>query len=312
MFNRDANSRRSRRSSEGVVEVSLDFEKLRETRAANPEAIAAAYKSRKRREIIQGDGRLFIVAADHTARGALGVRGDETAMGNRYELLNNLAIALSNPGVDGVLATPDILDDLALLGLLEGKLAVASMNRVGLKGAKFEMDDRFASHNFAAIKREGLDMAKTLTRINFEDENTAKTLEYTANAINDAVEAKTPILVEPFISKWENGKIVNDLSTDATMLSVTIASGLGASSQYTWLKLPVVENMEKVMAATTLPTLLLGGDPVGDPADTYKLWEAALKLPGVRGLMVGRSLLYPQDGDVAGAIATAVALVHGK
>ena len=292
--------------------MSLDFQKLRETRAVNPEAISEAYKNRKRRDIIQGDGRLFIIAADHTARGALGVRDDETAMADRYELLKRLAIALSNPGVDGVLATPDILDDLALLGLLEGKLAVASMNRVGLKGAKFEMDDRFASHNFKGIVRDGLDMAKTLTRINFEDDNTAKTLEYTANAINDAVDAKTPILVEPFISKWVNGKIVNDLSTDATVLSVTIASGLGSSSKYTWLKLPVVPNMEKVMASTTLPTLLLGGDPVGDQADTYELWEAALKLPGVRGLMVGRSLLYPQDGNVEDAIATAVALVHGK
>lgn len=292
--------------------MSLDFEKLRETRATNPEALTAAYKNRKRRQVLQGDGKIFIIAADHTARGALGVRDDATAMADRYELLRRLAIALRNPGCDGVLATPDILDDLALLGLLDGKLAVASMNRVGLKGAAFEMDDRFASHNFKAIQREGLDMAKTLTRINFEDQNTAKTLEYTANAINDAVEAKTPILVEPFISKWVDGKIVNDLSTDATILSVTIASGLGASSQYTWLKLPVVPNMEKVMASTTLPTLLLGGDPVGDPADTYKLWEDALKLPGVRGLMVGRSLLYPQDGNVEGAIATAVALVHGK
>jgi DhnA family fructose-bisphosphate aldolase class Ia len=292
--------------------MSIDFENIRETRASNPEAISEAYKNRTRREIIQGDGRLFIIAADHTARGALGVRDDETAMADRYELLRRLAIALSNPGVDGVLATPDILDDLALLGLLEGKLAVASMNRVGLKGASFEMDDRFASHNFKAVVRDGLDMAKTLTRINFEDENTAKTLEYTANAINDAVEAKTPILVEPFISKWVNGKIINDLSTDATVLSVTIASGLGSSSKYTWLKLPVVPNMEKVMASTTLPTLLLGGDPVADQADTYELWEAALKLPGVRGLMVGRSLLYPQDGNVEDAIATAVALVHGK
>jgi DhnA family fructose-bisphosphate aldolase class Ia len=292
--------------------MSIDFENIRQTRASNPEAISEAYKNRKRRDIIQGDGRLFIIAADHTARGALGVRDDETAMADRYELLRRLAIALSNPGVDGVLATPDILDDLALLGLLEGKLAVASMNRVGLKGAKFEMDDRFASHNFKGIVRDGLDMAKTLTRINFDDENTAKTLEYTANAINDAVEAKTPILVEPFISKWVDGKIVNDLSTDATVLSVTIASGLGSSSKYTWLKLPVVPNMEKVMASTTLPTLLLGGDPVGNQADTYELWEAALKLPGVRGLMVGRSLLYPQDGNVEDAIATAVALVHGK
>ena len=60
--------------------MTLDFENLRKTRAANPEAIAQAYKSRKRREIIQGDGRLFIVAADHTARGALGVRGDRKSV----------------------------------------------------------------------------------------------------------------------------------------------------------------------------------------------------------------------------------------
>lgn len=292
--------------------MNLDFQKLRETRAANPQAIADSYAKRTRREIIQGDGRLLIVAADHTARGALGVSDDRMAMADRYELLNRLAIALSNPGVDGVLGTPDILDDLAFLGLLEGKLAVASMNRVGLRGSVFEMDDRFASHNFKAITRDGLDMAKTLTRINFEDSNTAKTLDYTAQAINDAVAAKTPILVEPFISKWVDGKVVNDLSTEATVLSVTIASGLGASSQYTWLKLPVVENMAEVMAATTLPTLLLGGDPIGDPADTFKSWAEALKLPGVRGLMVGRSLLYPQDGDVEGAIATAVRLVHGE
>ena len=140
--------------------MSLDFEKLRETRASNPEALTDAYKNRKRRKVIEGDGKIFVIAADHPARGALAVRDDATAMADRYKLLERLAIALENPGVDGVLGTPDILDDLALLGLLDGKLAVASMNRVGLKGASFEMDDRFAQHNFEAIKRDGLDMAK--------------------------------------------------------------------------------------------------------------------------------------------------------
>jgi hypothetical protein len=55
----------------------------------------------------------------------------------------------------------------------------------------------------------------------------------------------------------------------------------------------------------------LGGDPVGDPNETYASWEKALELPGVRGLVIGRSLLYPQDGNVAAAIDTAVKLVHG-
>ncbi|MHB1975252.1 MAG: Cgl0159 family (beta/alpha)8-fold protein, partial [Acidimicrobiales bacterium] len=34
--------------------------------------------------------------------------------------------------------------------------------------------------------------------------------------------------------------------------------------------------------------------------------------PGVRGLVVGRTLLYPPDGDVAAAVDTAAALVRPR
>jgi len=95
-----------------------DFALLRDTRATAPERVAAAVGSRARRPLLRGDGRLFIVAADHPARGALGVGGRQDAMASRYELLERLAVALQNPAVDGVLGTPDILDDLAVLGLL--------------------------------------------------------------------------------------------------------------------------------------------------------------------------------------------------
>ena len=64
------------------------------------------------------------------------------------------------------------------------------------------------------------------------------------------------------------------------------------------------------MDATTLPTLLLGGDPAGAPDDTYASWQRTLTLPSVRGLIVGRALLYPADGDVAAAVDTAVSLVR--
>jgi hypothetical protein len=95
-------------------------------------------------------------------------------------------------------------------------------------------------------------------------------------------------------------------------LSVAIAAGLGNSSAYSWLKLPVVPDMERVMAATTLPTLLLGGDPTGDESELREQWAHALGLPGVRGLVVGRSLLYPAGGDVAHAVDAATNLVHGS
>jgi hypothetical protein len=74
---------------------------------------------------------------------------------------------------------------------------------------------------------------------------------------------------------------------------------------------PVVDDMARVMDATTLPTLLLGGDPVSDPQDTYATWSDALALPSVRGLVVGRALLYPADDDVAAAVDLAAGLVRG-
>lgn len=291
--------------------MALNFEGLRNDRAANPGKLAEIYAARKRRDVIAGDGRLFIIAADHPARAALGVGKDPEAMANRYRLLENLATALQNPGVDGVLGTPDIIDDLALLGLLDNKLVVGSMNRGGLKGASFEMDDRFGAYDIDGIKRDGLDFAKTLNRVNFSDAGTANMLEATAKAVSEAAAAGVPIMLEPFISEWVNGSIRNDLSTEQVILSVAIAAGLGNSSSHTWMKLPVVNDMARVMESTTLPTLLLGGDPVESQAETFASWEKALELPGVRGLVVGRSLLYPQDGNVAGAIETAVKLVHG-
>ena len=63
------------------------------------------------------------------------------------------------------------------------------------------------------------------------------------------------------------------------------------------MKLPVVDEMDRVMEATTLPTLLLGGDPA-DPDEAFASWAKALTLPSVRGLIVGRTLLYPADDNV--------------
>ena len=287
-----------------------DFASLRDTRATAPERVAAALGARARRPLLRGDGRLFIVAADHPARGALGVGGRHDAMASRYELLERLAVALQNPAVDGVLGTPDILDDLAMLGLLDGRIAVGSMNRGGLSGSSFEMDDRFTAYDVDGALAAGVDMLKTLTRINLGDDASVRTLEATARAVTEASGARIPILLEPFLSEWRDGRVVNDLSPDAVIRSVAISAGLGSSSACTWLKLPVVDEMERVMESTTLPTLLLGGDPDVAPDETWAKWESALELPGVRGLVVGRTLLYPADDDVARAVDLAARLVH--
>lgn len=286
------------------------YEHLSALRLEDPDAVARAATGRRRHPGLKYGTQNFIVAADHPARGALSVGSDPVAMADRRTLLDRLQIALANPAVDGVLASPDIMDDLLLLGALEGKLVFGSMNRGGLAGLVNEIDDRFTGHTAAALDALGADGGKMLTRICLGDPDTASILEATAKAVDSLAARKLIAMVEPFLSVREaNGKVRNDLSPDAVIKSVAIAQGLGSTSAYTWMKLPVVAEMERVMAATTLPTVLLGGDPDAGQDEVFASWQAALALPGVQGLTVGRTLLYPQDGDVAGAVATAASLL---
>jgi uncharacterized protein len=283
--------------------------RLIDTRARRPEAIADAAARRLRRPVLGDAGRLLIIAADHTARGVLGVGDRPTAMADRFDLLDRLLTALARPGVDGVLGTADVLEDLLLLGALDGKLAFGSMNRGGLAGSVFELDDRFTGYDADTIGAMGFDGGKMLLRIDPADPLTAGTLERCARAVDELAARRLVAMIEPFISVRDDGRLRNDLSPEAAMRAIAIASGIGATSAYSWLKVPVVADMERVMSASTLPALLLGGDPSGHADDMYARWDAALRLPTVRGLVVGRALLYPDDGDVAAAVDTAARLV---
>ncbi|BBZ03646.1 aldolase [Mycolicibacterium chitae] len=282
---------------------------LTDLRAQDPGAIARAWQARTTRPVSRGNGRLMIVAADHPARGALSVGNRPTAMNSRTDLLDRLRAALADPGVDGVLATADILDDLVLLGALEDKVVFSSFNRGGLAGSSFELDDRMTGATAASTAVAKMNGGKMLCRIDLDDPGTVATMAACARAVDELAERGLTAMLEPFLSSRVNGKVRNDLSPDAVIKSVHIAQGLGSTSAYTWMKLPVVEEMDRVMAATTLPTLLLGGDPT-DPDQAFASWEKALALPSVRGLIVGRTLLYPPDDDVSSAVATAVAMVR--
>ncbi|WP_240809863.1 aldolase [Actinomadura sp. WMMA1423] len=283
---------------------------LAEARAVRPESIAEAAGRRARRgSLLGGTGRLMLLAADHPARGALAAGGDPLAMADRGELLDRLCTALERPGVDGVMGTADVIEDLLLLGVLDGKVVIGSMNRGGLAGSSFEIDDRFTAYGAGAIAASGLDGGKMLLRVDEADPATARALEGCARAVSELAEHGLMAMVEPFISHRVDGRVRNDLSPEAMTRAIAIASGLGTTSARTWLKVPVVQDMERVMAASTLPALLLGGEVAADPAAAREGWRRALRLPTVRGLVIGRSLLYPADGDVAAAVDAAVELL---
>jgi DhnA family fructose-bisphosphate aldolase class Ia len=284
---------------------------LLETRATDPEAIARALAARSSRPFLAGDGKTFIIAIDHPARGMVGVSGQPFVMADRRDVLERTMTALADPGVDGVMATPDILDDLALLGALNGKVAIGSINRGGLMGSAWELDDQLTAHTPEAIVDQGLDGAKMLLRIDLADKRTRYTIESCAEWITDLAAAKKMAMLEPLpYTTSADGRAVLDTDDDALVKCVGIANALGASSAYTWLKLPATAQVERVMAATSLPGLILGGTPGPDPETSFDEWRRAMAVPNVRGLVVGRSLLYPADENVAAAVSTAAAIVH--
>lgn len=284
------------------------IETLVEIRAYEPERIARTLADRPRGELPR-DGKVLIIACDHPARGALGAGDNPTAMASREDLLARCVEALSRPGVHGFLGTADLIEDLALLGALDGKLVYGSMNRGGLQGASFEMNDRMTGYDARGVVQAGLDGGKMLLRVNYEDLKTVDTLATCAQAVDELADNGVMAMVEPFISRWSQGRIVNDLSPDAVIASMAIASGLGRTSARTWLKLPAVADMERVMAASTLPSLILGGAVSKDADAARDSWRRALELPNVKGLVIGRSLLYPPEGDVAAAVDSTVGML---
>ena len=288
------------------------WSEMLETRARFPSEIDQALANRKPGAAVGLLDQMVIVAIDHPARRILGVGDDAWAMANRRDLLDRTVRALSIPGVDGLLATPDIVDDLLLLEALDGKLLFGSMNRGGLTGSAWELHDSFTAYTPKALGDARFDGGKMLLRLDYDDVGTRSTIEACVDAVNGLADRNLIAMVEPLPAvRDDQGNVKLNLSAEAMVEAVSMASALGHTSRYTWLKLPVIEDMERMMAATTLPTLLLGGDP-GDGADQlFAQWRDALEIPHVRGLVAGRSLLYPADGDVERAVTSAVEIVHG-
>ena len=287
------------------------YAELIEARVREPKALQRALAGRARRSIPGVDGRLMLLAADHTARGMLGVGADPLAIADRFTLLDRLVRGLAVDGVDGVMASADILEELAFLGVLEGRLAIGTMNRGGIIGAKWELDDRLTAYDTEHVASMGLDGGKTLLRIEDTDSGLPRTLEMVARLTTELADLGIMSLIEPLpYLKNEHGGAHLDHSEERLIKVVAIASGLGSSSAFTWLKIPATANPDRVAAATSCPILLLGGDAGAQWEQVFARWEQALSVPNIRGLVPGRALLYPESLTVEEAVGRAARLVH--
>jgi hypothetical protein len=151
-----------------------------------------------------------------------------------------------------------------------------------------------------------------LVRIDPRDPATVTTLAACGQAVSGLAGRGLMAMVEPFMSHRLDGRVRNELTAEAMIRATAVVAGLGTTSAYTWLKVPIVPDMARAMEATTLPALVLGGEVGDSPADqdaAFASWRTALALPTVQGLVIGRSLLFPPDDDVAGAVDAAVSLL---
>jgi hypothetical protein len=287
------------------------YNELIQARLKSPESFKKALISRKRRKLVGNDGRLLIVAADHTARGIISAGSEKYIIANRRLLLDRLVRSLNNPNVDGVLASADIVEELAWLGALESKLVFGTMNRGGYLGTTWGLDDPMTAYDADSIAELGLDAGKVLVRFEDTDIGVGRTIEYVVEAMRLLAEREIVCLVEPLPYKKDaNGMPMLDQSTDRLDKIVSITAGFGSSASYTWLKLPSWTSHVTLRESTTLPILLLGGDPGENLDATFEEWRSALQIPNVIGLVAGRPLLYPFDNDVERSVDRAAKLVH--
>jgi DhnA family fructose-bisphosphate aldolase class Ia len=295
--------------------------RLTEIRVSEPERSLAVAKERRRRERLTLDGKLNILAADHPARRVTRVGDNPLRMADRHEYLARILRVLMSDGVDGLLATMDIIEDLLILhdlmrkdggpAFLDDKLLIVSFNRAGLLGSSWEIDDPVSGPTAASCVQWGLDGAKILLRICDEEPDSLKTLLATVRAITELNEVGLPMFLESLpVVKTDQGYKVIKQAEELTRI-VGAASAMGDSSRHLWLKLPYCENYKMVAQATTLPILLLGGEPVGDATPFLYELEAGLAAgPNVRGALVGRNILYPGDDDPLAVIESVAGIIH--
>ncbi|MGH9649912.1 MAG: Cgl0159 family (beta/alpha)8-fold protein [Terriglobales bacterium] len=246
---------------------------------------------------------------------------DALAMGDRHQLLARARRVLQDPDLDGVLVTSDLLEEMLILSHLERKqsgesflddrILVGSMNRGGLAGTEFEMDDTFTCMTAERLKALRCDGGKMLFRLDCRDAASGRTLLACATAVNELHQHRLAAFLEPLaVERRENG--YHNLKDAATMIRLCgIAAGLGGSSVHVWLKIPYAEDLAAVCRATTMPILLLGGPAREKPADLLKDFaEGLASSPRIRGAIIGRNLLFPGSGDPLPMCRALTALVH--
>jgi DhnA family fructose-bisphosphate aldolase class Ia len=245
---------------------------------------------------------MVVLAADHRARDIMTVE--------RYgDLLSALQAAL--PVCDGILATAQPLADLVAQGAVRaGHRTYLSINRTGLAGSAFELDDRLVASP-AGAAADGYTGIKMMTRIDRAEPLTAAALELLGRVVEQCRTLHLDALVEPL--SWIGGVGGSvDRSVEGIISAAVIAHDLGAPL----LKVPIpvspagparVDAVRRITESVGVPVLFLGGPHTGDRATLLDEVADAMAGGGA-GMAIGRTIY--QDPDPAGMAKLVADLVH--
>jgi len=297
------------------------YDALVDLRVHHPRAAQEEAEARIRRPILAPHGRLLILAADHPARMVTRVGSDSVRMGDRWELLSRILRVITTPGVDGLMATSDVLEEVLMLshlarrrrghGWLEGKVMIGCMNRGGLAGTVFELDDRMTAFTADGLTGLKCDGAKLMFRIDPTDATSVRTLERCAREIDACHTRGITVFLEAMLVERTASGYRPRTDPESLIRIAGVASGVGTSSAGTWLKLPYGPGYDRVAASTTLPILMLGGDVRDDPrAVLGEFAEGMAAGPNVRGALVGRNVSFAAREDPRAMAAAVGAVVH--
>jgi DhnA family fructose-bisphosphate aldolase class Ia len=158
-----------------------------------------------------------------------------------------------------------------------------------------------------------MDGAKFMVRLDGADPASGRTLVACADAVSLCVRADLMAFLEPLPVKRLRGAYTVQRTAEDLAGMVSVAAALGASSLNTWLAIPSCHGLERVVAATTLPVLIIGGEVVGSARpvlqDLRRATQAGLS---VRGALMGRNVLFPGHEDPRAMAAAVAAVVHGQ
>ncbi len=233
----------------------------------------------------------LVLAADHRARGVMTIE--------RYsDYLAALAEAL--PHCDGILATAQPLGDLARLGhLRSGQHSYLSINRTGLAGTVFELDDRLVA-SVSRAAADGWSGVKLMTRIDGTDPGGAAALELLGQVLEDAQAAHLEAMIEPVW--WREGTMSR--VTGDIVAAAVITHDMGAPL----LKVPVpdepagpdrIRAVERVVSCVGVPVLFLGGPHRGSDGGGVVDEARDVMAGGGGGLAIGRAILEEPSPSAA-------------